>query len=300
MKKTGQKSFCKNYQVVIQNEKLRSQLVYEYRVYWTERGLDSSQYFNYSVDVSLISQKQIYLSAKDFKTFIRVVPKFDSNYNVTGTQVIEFKHQVDTDDDDELQVVGEYEIANLQEHEYPIQNHILKSVYFKFQNRDDGALSGIMVDSRINEEYLEDNSFTEYEQFVMLYNSNITLLNMIPKDFKNLSKIKSKNCVGDLFKKMEILEGHSISDFSMDDPETLESMFNECKEGQSGLVFESLLDQVIKNDPAGDENRRQYLMNQKILRETDELSFDFCFKSMLDRCMQGGDRYNQTAELIFK
>ena len=51
---------------------------------------------------------------------------------MTGTQVIEFKHQVDTDDDDELQVVGEYEIANLQEHEYPIQNHILKSVYFKF------------------------------------------------------------------------------------------------------------------------------------------------------------------------
>jgi hypothetical protein len=46
--------------------------------------------------------------------------------------VIEFKHQVDTDDDDELHVVGEYEIANLQEHEYPIQNHILKSVYFKF------------------------------------------------------------------------------------------------------------------------------------------------------------------------
>ena len=157
-----------------------------------------------------------------------------------------------------------------------------------------------MVDSRINEEYVEDNSFTEYEQFVMLYNANITLLNMIPKDFKNLSKIKSKNCVGDLFKKMEILEGHSISDFSMDDPETLESMFKECKDGQSGLVFESLLDQVIKNDPPGDENRRQYLMNQKILRETDELSFDFCFKSMLDRCLQGGDRYNQTAELIFK
>jgi len=54
---------------------------------------------------------------------------------------------------------------------------------------------------------------------------------MIPKDFNNLSKIKSKNCVGDLFKKMEILEGHSISDFSMDDPETLESMFKECKDG---------------------------------------------------------------------
>jgi hypothetical protein len=49
---------------------------------------------------------------------------------------------------------------------------------------------------------------------------------------------------------------------------------------------------VIKNDPPGDENRKQYLMNQKILRETDELSFDFCFKSMLDRCLQGGDRYN--------
>lgn len=65
----------------------------------------------------------------------------------------------------------------------------------------------------------------------MLYNANITLLNMIPKDFKNLSKIKSKNCVGDLFKKMEILEGHSISDFSMDDLETLESMFKECKDG---------------------------------------------------------------------
>lgn len=56
MKRMGGESvFCKNYQVVIQNEKLRSQLVYEYRVYWTEKGLDSSQYFNYTVDVALVS-----------------------------------------------------------------------------------------------------------------------------------------------------------------------------------------------------------------------------------------------------
>lgn len=61
-----------------------------------------------------------------------MIPKFDAHYNVTGTQVIEFKHQVESEDDDELQVVGEYEIANLQEHEFPIQNHILKSAYFKF------------------------------------------------------------------------------------------------------------------------------------------------------------------------
>ena len=79
-----------------------------------------------------------------------------------------------------------------------------------------------MVDSRINEEYIEDSTFTEYEQFVMLYNANITLLNMIPKDLKNLNRLKSKACVGDLFRKMEILEGHSISDFSMDDPDTIE------------------------------------------------------------------------------
>jgi hypothetical protein len=65
-------------------------------------------------------------------------------------------------------------------------------------------------------------------------------------------------------------------------------------------VFESLLDQVIKNDPKSDENRRIYLRNQKILRESNELSFDFCFKSILDRCLQGGDRYNDTAEIIFK
>ena len=120
MKQKGLKSICKNYQVVIQNEKLRSQLVYEYRVYWTESGLDTSKYFNYQVDVSLISQKQIYLSARDFKTFFRVIPKFDANYNVSGTQVIEFKHQVENDEDDELQVVGEYEIDNLEEHEFPI------------------------------------------------------------------------------------------------------------------------------------------------------------------------------------
>lgn len=46
--------------------------------------------------------------------------------------MIEFKHQMDTEDDDELQVVGEYEIANLKENEYPICNHIVKSAYFKF------------------------------------------------------------------------------------------------------------------------------------------------------------------------
>lgn len=61
----------------------------------------------------------------------------------------------------------------------------------------------------------------------MLYNANITLLNMIPKDFRNLAKIKNKNCIGDLFKKMEILEGNSISDFSMDDPATLQEMFDQ-------------------------------------------------------------------------
>jgi hypothetical protein len=49
------KSFCKNYQVVIQNEKLRSQLVYEYRIYWTPQGLPSSKYYNYKVNVVLIS-----------------------------------------------------------------------------------------------------------------------------------------------------------------------------------------------------------------------------------------------------
>jgi hypothetical protein len=178
-------------------------------------------YYNYSVDVSLISQKQIYFSAREFKTFIRVIPKFDANYNVSGTQVIEFKHNIDSEEDDDLQIVGEYEIPNLKEWEYPICNHILKSAYFKFQNREDGTLSGILVDTKINEEFISENFFTEYEVFVMLYNGNITLLNMIPKDFRNLAKIQNKNCIGDLFKKMEILEGNSISDFSMDDPSTL-------------------------------------------------------------------------------
>jgi hypothetical protein len=42
-----------------------------------------------------------------------VIPKFDGNYNVSGTQIIEFKHQIESDEDDELQVVGEYEIDNL-------------------------------------------------------------------------------------------------------------------------------------------------------------------------------------------
>jgi hypothetical protein len=62
----------------------------------------------------------------------------------------------------------------------------------------------------------------------MLYNANITVLNMIPNDFKNLTKISSKSCIGDLFKKMEILDGNSISDFSMHDPETLQQMFDKC------------------------------------------------------------------------
>ena len=55
----------------------------------------------------------------------------------------------------------------------------------------------------------------EYEQFVLLYNQNITLLNMIPKDLKNLSNLKESYFVGDLFKKMEVLEGNSISDFAI-------------------------------------------------------------------------------------
>lgn len=73
----------------------------------------------------------------------------------------------------------------------------------------------------MTEEFLNNNHFMQYEQFVLLYNQNITLLNMIPKDIKNLVKLNQSIRVGDAFKKMEILEGNCVTDFLIGQPQML-------------------------------------------------------------------------------
>jgi hypothetical protein len=76
-------------------------------------------------------------------------------------------------------------------------------------------------------------------------------------------------------------------------------MFQDTDETNSASQFESLLDQILREDPI-DSDRRKFLRDQEILRENNELSFDFTFKSIVERCMHGGDRYNESAEIIFK
>jgi hypothetical protein len=80
-----------------------------------------------------------------------VVPKFDEGYNVSGIQILEFKHPSD-DNDDELQIVGEYDLPNMEDSEYSICNHITQSYYKKFVNEETGQVTAILVDSSITEE----------------------------------------------------------------------------------------------------------------------------------------------------
>jgi hypothetical protein len=76
-------------------------------------------------------------------------------------------------------------------------------------------------------------------------------------------------------------------------------MFGEADETNSASQFESLLDQILKDDP-NDSERKTFLRAQEILREKNELSFDFNFMSIVERCMHGGDKYHESAEIIFK
>lgn len=69
-------------------------LIYEFRVSWTVQDKLTpvmSKDFKYNVSVNQVSQKQIYFATRPQKTFIRVVPKFDTSYNVSGTSILEFK-----------------------------------------------------------------------------------------------------------------------------------------------------------------------------------------------------------------
>jgi hypothetical protein len=81
---------------------------------------------------------------------------------------------------------------------------------------------------------------------------------MIPKDLKNLSNLKMSYFVGDLFKKMEVLDGNSISDFAISQPKLLKKMFQDTDETNSASQFESLLDQILREDPI-DSDRRKFL-----------------------------------------
>ena len=67
----------------------------------------------------------------------------------------------------------------------------------------------------------------------------------------------------------------------------------------SASEFKSLLEQILDND-AQNSKRKTFLKDHGILRERNSLSFDFTFKSVLERCMLGLPGYLESAEVIFK
>ena len=200
--------------------------------------------------------------------------------------------------------MGEYSTSDFlcdsSDQQTQIRNHIVSSSYTKFVNQETGLLSAMLVESSMREEFLNSSHFMEYEQFVLLYNQTITLLNMIPKDIKNLIRLSQSNIDYYAFKKMEILEGNSISEFAIGKPQELIRMLQKnsvTKEEES--EFKSLLEQILDGDQE-DSKRRSFLRDNQILRDKGDLSFDFTFKSTLERCMEGGPQYHESAEVIFK
>jgi hypothetical protein len=122
---------------------------------------------------------------------------------------------------------------------------------------------------------------------------------MIPYDFVSWCRRSAEKTM-QFFKPLQLLQGHSLSNFCVEDPKRIKNEIVKFGEqiGMYDSVYRTLFEQVLERDDTDD--RRNLFMELGILYQPNEISHDFHQCSTLDRCFTENDTFMITADILIK
>ena len=162
-----------------------------------------------------------------------------------------------------------------------------------------------IIDVLLTESYLLDEIFNNASNLTSFSISQIlslqikTVNNMIPYDFVTWCKRSAEKPL-QFFKPIQLLQGHSLSNFKISDPKSIKNEIVKfgAQIGIQDPAYKTLFEQVLERDES--DTRQRVFRELGILYQPNEISHDFHQLSTLDRCFQEEDTFMITADILIK